>query len=529
MRFFNTTGPVQRDKHYSIPPLTRLDLDDVLALIRDERYFVLHAPRQTGKTSALLALRDLLNSGDEGDYRCVYINVEAGQAAREDTERAMRAILGGLASWARSTLGDDFPSRIWSAILAEFGPDGALDETLSRWAEAADPTPLVVLIDEIDALVGDTLLSVLRQLRAGYVRRPRGFPQSVVLCGVRDVRDYRIHSGSTNTTVAGGSAFNIKARSLRLGDFSSAEVVTLLAQHTEETGQVFTDEALETMWNQTRGQPWLVNALADQTCFRKHGFARERRITAEDILEAQEQLIERRETHLDQLADKLREERVRRVVQPLLSGGDEREFSTRDLEYVRDLGLVALAPPLRIANPVYAEVVPRELTYAAQEGLVQESAWYVDDRGRLDVVKLLTAFQAFFREHSEHWMERFDYREAGPQLLLQAFLQRVVNGGGRIEREYGLGRRRTDLLIVWPPVDANAEPAKHVIECKVLYKSLEQTIREGLEQTADYMDRCDAQSGHLVIFDRDEARGWGDKIFRRRESAGRFELLVWGM
>ena len=173
--------------------------------------------------------------------------------------------------------------------------------------------------------------------------------------------------------------------------------------------------------------------------------------------------------------------------------------------------------------------MPRELTYAAQEGLVQESAWYVDDAGRLDVVKLLTAFQAFFREHSEHWVERFDYREAGPQLLLQAFLQRVVNGGGRIEREYGLGRRRTDLLIVWPPVDANADPAKHVIECKVLYKSLEQTIREGLEQTADYMDRCDAQSGHLVIFDRDEARSWGDKIFRRRESAGRFELLVWGM
>ena len=193
MRFFNTTGPVQPDKHYSIPPLSRLDLDDVLALIRDERYFVLHAPRQTGKTSALLALRDLLNSGNAGDYRCVYINVEAGQAAREDTERAMRAILGGLASWARSTLGDLVPTRIWSGILAEFGPDGALDEVLSRWAEA-ERRPLVLLIDEIDALVGDTLLSVLRQLRAGYVRRPQGFPQSVVLCGVRDVRDYRIHS-----------------------------------------------------------------------------------------------------------------------------------------------------------------------------------------------------------------------------------------------------------------------------------------------------------------------------------------------
>ena len=107
MRFFNTTGPVQPEKHYSIPPLSRLDLEDVLTLIHQERYFVLHAPRQTGKTSALLALRDLLNSGAEGEYRCVYANVEAAQAMREDTEKAMRAILDELASWGRSTLGDE--------------------------------------------------------------------------------------------------------------------------------------------------------------------------------------------------------------------------------------------------------------------------------------------------------------------------------------------------------------------------------------------------------------------------------------
>ena len=91
MRFFNTTGPVVPPDHYSIPPLGRLDLDEVRGLIRDKRYFVLHAPRQTGKTSVLLALRDLLNRGSEGGCRCVYANVEAGQAGREDTGRSMRA------------------------------------------------------------------------------------------------------------------------------------------------------------------------------------------------------------------------------------------------------------------------------------------------------------------------------------------------------------------------------------------------------------------------------------------------------
>ena len=526
MRFFNTTGPVRPDKHYSIPPLERLDLDDVLSLVRNERYFVLHAPRQTGKTSALLALRNLLNSGTEGDYRCVYANVEVAQAAREDMEQAMRAILDELASRARSTLRDERPEEGWPGILARAGPAGALREVLSRWAEA-DPRPLVLLIDEIDALVGDTLLSVLRQLRAGYDRRPEGFPQSVVLCGVRDVRDYRIHSSSQQEAIAGGSAFNIKARSMRLGDFTREEVLALLGQHTGETGQTFTPAALETIWTRTQGQPWLVNALADETCFRREaGRDRRRAIDADDVRDAEEALIVRRETHLDQLADKLQEDRVRRVVEPLLSGGDEREFSTRDLEYTRDLGLIAIDDPLRIANPLYAEVIPRELTYAAQAGLVEDTAWYVDGDGGLDVVKLLAAFQAFFREHSEHWVARFDYQEAGPQLLLQAFLQRIVNGGGRIEREYGLGRRRTDLLIVWPQ---DERTRKFVIECKVLHKSLARTLREGLEQTAGYMDRCAAEAGHLVIFDRSEDKSWDAKVFRRRESADGTDITVWGM
>ena len=526
MRFFNTTGPVQQERHYAVPPLSRLNLDEVLGLIRTARYFVLHAPRQTGKTSVLLALQNLLNGGTEGDYRCLYINVEAGQAAREDTARAMRAILGELALRARLVLQDRQLDEVWPELLDKVGPDGALKEILVNWT-LADPRPLVLLIDEIDTLVGDTLISVLRQLRSGYDLHPEGFPHSVVLCGVRDVRDYRIHSSAANAVVTGGSAFNIKARSLRLGDFSRGEMQALLAQHTRETGQAFTEDALDTIWTRTEGQPWLVNALADETCFRaEHGRDRTRPIGAAAVRDAQEELIMRRETHLDQLADKLKEERVRRVVEPLLSGGEQRRFTDRDLEYARDLGLVATQAPIRIANPLYAEVVPRELTWVVQEELALETAWYVAADGGLLVDKLLAAFQAFFREHSEHWVERFSYREAGPQLLLQAFLQRVVNGGGRIEREYGLGRGRTDLLIVWPQ---GGRERRFVVECKLLHRNLEHTISQGLEQTAAYLDRCGGEAGHLVIFDRVDGRRWEDKLFHRRESAAGFPIEVWGM
>ena len=429
MRTFNTEGPVVAADHYHIPPLERIDLKEVLGLVRDKKYFVLHAPRQTGKTSALLALRDLLNSGGTGDYRCVYANVEAGQAARENIADGMRAVLSQLALRASLTLGDDSLERICRDALDSAGPLGALSVALSRWA-AADRTPLVLLIDEIDALVGDTLLAVLRQLRAGYDQRPSAFPHSVVLCGVRDVRDYRIHSTAENRMVLGGSAFNVKARSLRMGDFTEHEVRALLAQHTAATGQAFTEDALRLILTRTAGQPWLVNALCWEACFDdKAGRDRSCPITGRAILEAQERPI--------------------------------------------------------------------------------------------------TAFQAFFREHSEHWVQRFErYHEAGPQLLLQAHLQRVVNGGGRIEREYAPGRGRTDLLIVWPQ---GGRERRFVVECKVRRGELERTVAEGLRQTRAYVDRCGAEAGHLVVFDRAPDRTWEEKIFRRPPSVDGVPVTVWGM
>ena len=502
---------------------------------------MLHAPRQTGKTSALLALRDALNAEDE--FRCAYVNVEGGQSAREDVGAAMRAILSALARSARETLDDRFVAEVWPDILETAGPHDALRETLARWSESS-PRPLVLMIDEVDALVGDTLIAVLRQLRAGYPERPSRFPQSVVLCGVRDVRDYRIQSSTENAVIAGGSAFNVRAESLRLGDLSPDEVQLLLAQHTSETGQEFASDARAAVWELTRGQPWLVNALAFEACFKNRaGRDRDRAVSADAIQDAREALILRRDTHLDQLADKLREERVRRVVEPLLSGAEATDsIAPDDLQYVRDLGLITASGPVAIANPIYREVIPRDLTWTTQEmSIHHDPTWYVGDDGALRVDELLAALQEFFREHSEHWVERFQYKEAGPQLLLQAFLQRVVNGGGRIEREYGLGRMRTDLLLLWPMhrTDAKtqsevggAPPQQHqkaVIECKVLRRGIDRTVREGLEQTCAYMDRCGAGEGHLVVFDRTEGKPWSDKLFRREEKQRGVSITVWGM
>jgi hypothetical protein len=528
MRFFNTAGPMKCDKHYCIPPLTRFDLEEILTLIDQEKYFVLHAPRQTGKTTCLLALMDYLNR--QGKYTCLYANVEGGQAARENVPEAMRAILSQLGSMGKAFLDDSFLEETWSEILKKHGGFEALGKTLTNWAEKTNQ-PIVLLLDEIDSLVGDTLISVLRQLRTGYTKRPAFFPQSIILCGVRDVRDYRIHSDREKTVITGGSAFNIKAKSLRLGNFTESEVKDLFSQHTNETGQNFEKRIPDLVWEFTCGQPWLVNALGYETCFEmQNGRDRSTVITEQMLIEAKKRITLRRETHIDQLVDKLKEPRVQRVISPMLQGQNlEAGVQEDDIQYVLDLGLVRRDEKgLQIANPIYAEVIPRELGFIVQLNLesLYEPSWYIGSDGRLEIEKLLLSFQQFFRENSEHWVERFDYKEAGPQLLLQAFLQRVINSGGRVEREYGLGRMRTDLLVIW------SHPGgvqKVVLELKLVYGSLDHTIEQGLSQISEYMERCGTMEGHLLIFDRDPEKSWDKKIFIREESFQGRAIKIWGM
>ncbi len=532
-RYFNTEGPMEAEEHYCIPPLERVNLDEILTLVARKKYFVLHAPRQTGKTSTLKTLAETLSS--TGRYACVYVNVEPAQTAGEDVDRAMRSVLSQLAIQAQLMLQDGFVGSVWRRLLENDGGDSAFNGTLTHWATAASK-PLVLLIDEIDTLRGDSLLAVLRQLRAGYDRRPDAFPQSVILCGVRDVRDYLVYSSATGGRVNTGSCFNIKAKSLRLGDFTEQETRSLLGQHTAETGQQFEPRALDRIWELTAGQPWLINALAYQVCFEDQGGRdHSRPVTAGTVERAKETLILQRVTHLDQLANALTEERVRRVILPMIAGSRGAPDSIRDLEYVRDLGLVARDHPPRMANPIYAEVIPRELT-AVQEGELKDLVsprWYIQPDGSLDVKALLAGFQDYFREHSECWLECYGHREAGPQLVLHGYLHRVVNSGGHITREYAIGRGRSDMVVEWPrPGRPLADrPLKQVIECKVVSekKGLESTIGQGLEQTAWYMDRCGAAAGHLVVFDLRPNKSWEERVFRRDPEPGAPPITVWGL
>ena len=528
-REFNTAGPCKAGKHYLIDPLARIDADEILHLIDTERYFVLHAPRQTGKTTCLLALMKRLNEG--GRYRTLYANIEAAQAARGDVTMGINGVVRAVARQAHD-LGVDETLNAWVDAHVHEGPMDLVSGLLSHWARQDPQRPAVLLLDEVDALVGDTLISLLRQIRAGYADRPAAFPQSLVLCGVRDVRDYRIHTASQEI-ITGGSAFNIKAESLRLGNLSREECVALWMQHQSETGQTFNPAIWPELWEDTRGQPWLVNALGYE-CTIKDRAARDRSvpITLERYKAARERLIQSRATHLDQLTDKLREPRVHRLITAFLEGDSTlTSVPTDDQQYVEDLGLIRTRPEVAISNRIYREVIPRELTWTTQTHITHDQAWYLTPDRRLNMPKLLEAFQQFFREHSDAWIEGFSYREAGPQLLMQAFLQRIVNGGGRISREYGLGWKRTDLFIEWPLDEAqgfNGPVQRIVIELKLVKKAPEAQERQGLEQTAGYARQVGADEAHLVLFDRRPEMPWDARIWQREAVQDGLRVLVWG-
>jgi hypothetical protein len=368
----------------------------------------------------------------------------------------------------------------------------------------------VLFLDEVDALIGDTLISVLRQIRAGYTDRPKDFPQTVILCGVRDVRDYRM-TLADGEVITGGSAFNIKAESLRLGDFSRDEMTALYQQHTDLSGQRFTDEALEIAWLSTHGQPWLVNALAEQAVWKTTAnLERSVPINLERMRDAREALILRNDTHLDQLADKLREPRVRAVIEPMLMG-ELHQATDADIQYVIDLGLVRPSVPgksLAPSNQIYAEVLPRVLNNTVQYNLHEDrilSSWQ-DAKGRLNPRQFLLNFMDFWREHGEAMMRSVPYHEAAPHLVLMAYLQRVINGGGRIEREYAAGSGRLDLLVIFAD-------QRMAIEIKVWRSGRKDPLIEGVAQLQRYLQRLDLPDGFLVIFDqRAEAVSWENRM-----------------
>jgi type II secretory pathway predicted ATPase ExeA len=519
---------------------------EVSALIADAQYFIIHAARQSGKTTLLKDLTRRLHA--EGQYYALYCSLENVEGIA-DPKEGLPAIINAI---SRDLLNADMPNA--SAFkkgldMADY--TNAAQNALTAYCRSLNK-PLVIFFDEADCLSGQTLINFLRQLRNGYVNRyDVPFVHSLALVGLRNIRDYRDEYRPPNQSLGTASPFNITAPPLTLRNFTFEEITELYAQHTADTGQVFQDDAVDRVWDQTQGQPWLVNAIANEIV---------RTITMANPLEpisvamvsnAIHAIVTRRDSHFDSLMARLREERVRRIIEPVITGGKNAiERLSDDYSYVKDLGLIRddheVVEP---ANPIYADIMVRSLNWDTHSALLKPDLPYQLPRymrgGAIDMDYLLRDFQAFWRENGAIWKERYDYKEAAGQLVLQAFLQRVLNGGGsatdgagsvsngvcdsklrysnrqgcRFEYQFAAETGRADLCVEY-------EGKRYPIELKIRYSS--KTLREGLEQLSRYMDTLGCERGWLVLFDQRKSISWAQKLYARTKKAGGKVIRVYG-
>ena len=481
----------------------------LMPLIDSKQYFVIHAARQMGKTTLLQSL--CLHFNQTGKYHAVYCSLEQLRTLTT-VEEGIPAMLEKLEREIRYT--PELKQMVFSQEIHQAKPSNALNMALTELA-GKSTKPVVVFFDEADCLTENLLLSFLSQIRDGYVNRSRRpFIHSLALVGMRDLRDYKAKIRKDRNQLGGTSPFNVAVKSLTLRNFNREEVAELYGQHTADTGQVFEPAAVEMAFQKTQGQPWLVNAVARECVeeILQRDFSKP--VTVVMVDQAIQTIILRRDTHIDNLLERLKEDRVKKIILPMILGEDQKfDSMDDDCRYVLDLGLVCLDKDgLKPANPIYAEVTIRTLGLLAQERmnameLETPLSRYLGKNKKLDMTKLLKDFQTFWRENAEMMGDASQYREAVPHLVLQAYLQRILNGGGRISREFAVGRRRMDLLAC---LGKNRCP----LEIKLWYGP--KSLVEGLKQIGQYLEKVDEKEGWLVFFDRRPKIAWKRKLYWRK-------------
>jgi hypothetical protein len=504
-KYFNIAGPCNDKSHYMVPVLNRYK--NINTLVEQGHYYVIHAARQTGKTTLIKALVNHYNS--EGNYYALYCSLESVQVFTEAKE-GIPEILNNLRfsiQYSNLPLKDLFAQN---SNISEIST--LIKSALSNYCSLLDK-PLIIFFDEIDGLQNGTMITFLRQLRDGYISRPEiNFVHSIALVGMRNIRDFKSKIRDNQLTLGSTSPFNIITKSLTISNFSISDIEGLYAQHTQATGQIFEKLVIEKIFEQTDGQPWLVNAIAREIIeeILENDYTRE--INIELVEQAIQNIILRRDTHIDSLLDKLKEPRVQRIIESIILGkSNEINILNDDTQYCLDLGLIKdnnriLEP----ANKIYSEVIIRTLNYNTQFHLYNQvpNNW-IDNSGNIDMTGLLKGFQQFWRENSDVWVEKYEYKEAAPHLILQAFLQRIINGGGSILREYAAGRERMDLCVLY-------EKNKYPIELKLMYSK--SVVQEGIIQLGNYMVTVGENTGWLVIFDRSNTKNWDEKIYWKTEN-----------
>ncbi|MDI1447033.1 ATP-binding protein [Polyangium sp. 6x1] len=500
MRTFSTEGPCDPARHYHLPAAPRLA--EGLGLVDEGAYFLVRAPRRTGKTTSLRALAaELLASGR---YAALVASAEVGEPLGDDLARAEESLLASI----RLSAEHDLPPELRPPPFPASAEGTRIWAALSAWARVC-PRPLVLLFDGADTLHGAALRTVLRQLEIGFPRRPAAFPWSVVLAGQHDLRlepfaaagDAPVRPGLTGP-------FEVALSPESLRRFSEDEVRALYAQHTHETGQTFDEAAIRAAWEATAGHPFLVQALGRELVTI---VPRAESISEAHVHAAVHHLVDRRVTPIDALAARLAEPRVRRVVEPLLAGTAlVARAHDDDIRHARDLGLLAEDDPARIEGGIHRALVPRLLASGIGRAVADDPARFYKTDGALDVEVLLHAFAVFYRTHARHLVADAAYEAVAPELVFLGWLFRMVERRGWVDVHWGGSHGRIDVTLRVPLQSGGEQHEAFVLSSRRKGEPGAKARAVGFLE--DVLDAEDLASGTVVLFDRRVKRAAGERV-----------------
>ena len=499
MRRFGTQGPVNPEQHYVVPRTE--ELTEFIKRVKEGRYIVIFAPRQTGKTTFFYAAMDIL-ADEEPTYLPIHLDFEAYKNLTPSD------FYNNLTEDIREEIENLYHKRgeVPSEALRDFLENINLTDNVSMLrgfralARVLANQRVVVFIDEFDGIPATVVSDFLYALRRIYISRTTPqCPHSLGIIGVKSIAQLNYDRSV--------SPFNIHD-DFALPNFTLAQVQELLGQYTAEVGQDFAPKVIESIHKQTGGQPFLVNRFA-QILTEEIDIPKTQTLTITHFSEAHGQLLEENNTNLTHLTTNVRRNpRFESLLMRILLYEEGVPFSLRNdlINELATYGVLARGTDrmCKIANPIYLHCILQafkpivnglERDYFPED---TDGFQYLTDTGQIQMERLLDNFRDFIARAGFRILQVPETpQEFIGQHLLFAYLDQFVTGvNGAMYMEVPTGRGRMDLIILH-------NQRKHIVETKI-WRS-DRSYSQGKQQLAAYLSTEGVTEGYYVVFDHREA------------------------
>ena len=496
MRRFGTEGRLYLEDNYVVPRTA--ETADFIDRIKQGKYIVLFAPRQTGKTTFFQLALNMLTAKDS-TYFPIQLNFEEYEDVAptdfytyfyRDVRKEIEAVFQRHGEVLSETLGQFLDN-------VEINDHVSMRMFFQELSSFLKNQKVVLVIDEFDGIPQGAVKGFLRSLRRIYLSGRTRCPHSVGIVGIKNIIQLNYDRSI--------SPFNIQ-QEFHLPNFTLEQVGELFEQYTDEVGQAFTPEVITAIHKQTGGQPVLVSRFG-QILTEELDTPKTDTITVEHFTTAHAQLLQERNTNINHLTTNVRKDpRFERLLMRIMERDEGVPFSPRSdiIDALATYGVIKRGSDgmCEILNPIYLycilDVFKPLVNGLEQEYLPEETisdfGEYLTSTGQVEMVALLDNFRDFIARAGFRILQvpETPQESVGRHLLLaylDAFVRRI---GGMMYIEVQTGRGRMDLLITY-------NGWKYIVETKVWRG--ERHYQSGKQQLAAYLKSEGTTEGYYVVFD----------------------------